>query len=150
MGWAVGTAVFGAPRFAPKPWKIEPFFFLHKKMQNRGAPKTGRFDIFIFIFCLGEGKGSSRRQEEGGSVSFLKIPRVGGSWQDCRTHARPTAVQAAGVLQYKWEVCCWVSLSGFGSQGGTAIQMRGVLPYKLELYCGTVRTDRITDRTCFV
>ena len=29
----------------------------------------------------------------------------------CRTNGRRTAVQMGGVLQYKWEVYCWVSLS---------------------------------------
>ena len=34
----VGTAVFGAPRFLAKT--LENTAFFHKKMQNRGAPKT--------------------------------------------------------------------------------------------------------------
>ena len=39
MGWAVvGTAVFGVPRFLAKTLENKTFF--HKKMQNRGAPKT--------------------------------------------------------------------------------------------------------------
>ena len=39
MGWVVvGTAVFGAPRFLAKT--LENTAFFHKKMQNRGAPKT--------------------------------------------------------------------------------------------------------------
>ena len=42
----------------------------------------------------------------------------------CRTDGRCTAVQMGGVLQYKWEVYCWVSLSSRRrSQGGPAIQM---------------------------
>ena len=41
-----------------------------------------------------------------------------------------------GVLRYKLEVCCGVSLSPkFRSQQGTALQMGGVLLYKLEVYC---------------
>ena len=37
-----------------------------------------------------------------------------------------TAVQMGGVLQYKWEVYCWVSLSSrLRSQEGPAIQMGG-------------------------
>ena len=56
----------------------------------------------------------------------------------CRTSGRCTEVQMGGVLQCKWEVYCWVSLSWrLGSQGGTAIQMGGVLPYKLEVCCRT-------------
>ena len=51
---------------------------------------------------------------------------------------KSTAVQMGGVLQYKWEVYCWVSLSSrLRSQEGPAIQMVGVLPYKLEVYCRT-------------
>ena len=43
-----------------------------------------------------------------------------------------------GVLQYKWETNCRVSLSSkLRSQESTAIQMGGVLPYKLEEYCRT-------------
>ena len=43
-----------------------------------------------------------------------------------------------GVLQYKWEVYCWVSLSSrLRSQEGTAIQIGRVLPYKLDVYCRT-------------
>ena len=39
MGWVVvGTAVFGVPRFLAKTLENKAFF--HKKMQNRGAPKT--------------------------------------------------------------------------------------------------------------
>ena len=34
----VGTAVFGAPQFLAKT--LENTAFFHKKMQNRGAPKT--------------------------------------------------------------------------------------------------------------
>ena len=35
-----------------------------------------------------------------------------------------------GVLQYKWELYCWVSLSSrLRSQEGPAIQMGGALPY---------------------
>ena len=53
-------------------------------------------------------------------------------------HGRRAAVQMGGVLQYKWEVYCWVSLSSkLRSQEGTAIQMGGVLPYILEVYCST-------------
>ena len=47
-----------------------------------------------------------------------------------------------GVLQYKWEVYCRVSLSSkLRSQERTAIQMGGVLPYKLEVYCRTFSTS---------
>ena len=56
----------------------------------------------------------------------------------CHTNGRRTAVQIGGVLQYKWEVYCWVSLSSrLRSQARPAIQMGGVLPYKLEVYCRT-------------
>ena len=56
----------------------------------------------------------------------------------CRTNGRRTAVQMGGVLQYKWEVYWWVSLSSrLRSQERPAIQMGGVLPYKLEVYCRT-------------
>ena len=48
---------------------------------------------------------------------------------------RRTAVQI-GVLRYKWEVYCGVSLSSrLRSQQGTALQMGGVPQYKLEVYC---------------
>ena len=51
---------------------------------------------------------------------------------------RRATVQMGGVLQYKWEVCCWVSLSSrLRSQEGPAIQMGVLLPYKLVVYCGT-------------
>ena len=41
-----------------------------------------------------------------------------------------------GVLRYKLEVYCGVSLSSrLRSQRGTALQMGGVLRYKLEVYC---------------
>ena len=47
-----------------------------------------------------------------------------------------------GVLQYKWEAYCGVSLSSkLRSQESTAIQMGGVLPYKLEVYCRTFQTS---------
>ena len=40
-----------------------------------------------------------------------------------------------GVLQYKWEAYCRVSLSSkLRSHENTAIQMGGILPYKLEVY----------------
>ena len=56
----------------------------------------------------------------------------------CRTNGGRTAVQMGGVLQYKWEAYCRVSLSSkLRSQESTAIQMGGVLPYKLEVYCRT-------------
>ena len=56
----------------------------------------------------------------------------------CRTNGRCTAVQVGGILQYKWEVYCWVSLSSsLRSQEGPAIQMGGVLPYEMEVYCST-------------
>ena len=49
---------------------------------------------------------------------------------------RSTAVQTGGVLQYKLEVYCGVSLSSMlRSQQGTALQMGDVLRYKLEVYC---------------
>ena len=35
-------------------------------------------------------------------------------------------MQMGGILQYKWEVYCWASLSSsLGSQEGPAIQMGG-------------------------
>ena len=41
-----------------------------------------------------------------------------------------------GVLRYKWEVYCGVSLSSrLRCQQGTALQMGGVLRYKLGVYC---------------
>ena len=40
MGWVgVGTAVFGAPRFLPKPWKIQHF---PQKDAKSGRPKNSR------------------------------------------------------------------------------------------------------------
>ena len=54
------------------------------------------------------------------------------------------AVQIRGVLQYKWEVYCWVSLSSkFRSKQGTTIQMERVLPYKLEVYCSTFPETKV-------
>ena len=58
----------------------------------------------------------------------------------CRTNGGRTAVQMGGVLQYKWEVYCRVSLSSkVRSQeardtngGRTAVQIGGVLPYFLD------------------
>ena len=53
-------------------------------------------------------------------------------------NGRRAAVQVGGVLQYKLEVYCGVSLfSMLRSQEHTALQMGGVLRYKLEVYCGT-------------
>ena len=44
----------------------------------------------------------------------------------CRTNGRRTAVRMGGVLQYKWEVYCWVSPSSrLRSQEGPAIPMGG-------------------------
>ena len=55
--------------------------------------------------------------------------------------AKSTAVQMGGVLPYKWEAYCRVSLSSkLRSQESTAIQMGGVLPYKWEVYCRTFQT----------
>ena len=55
--------------------------------------------------------------------------------------AKSTAVQMGGVLPYKWEAHCRVSLSSkLRSQESTAIQMGGVLPYKWEVYCRTFQT----------
>ena len=46
-----------------------------------------------------------------------------------------SSVQIGGVLQYKLEVYCGVSLSPkLRSQQGTALQMGGILRYKLEVY----------------
>ena len=60
----------------------------------------------------------------------------------CHTNGGRTAVQMGGVLQYKWEAYCSVSLSSkLRSQESTAIQMGGVLPYKLEVYCRTFSTS---------
>ena len=56
----------------------------------------------------------------------------------CRTNGSRTAVQMGGVLQYKWEAYCRVSLlrsleaRKYGNTNGG-----GVLPYKLEVYCRT-------------
>ena len=45
----------------------------------------------------------------------------------CRTNGGRTAVKMGGVLQYKWEAYCRVSLSSkFRSQESKAIQMGGV------------------------
>ena len=45
-------------------------------------------------------------------------------------------MQIEGVLQYKLEVYCGVSISPkFRSQRGTGLQMGGVPWYKLEVYC---------------
>ena len=59
--------------------------------------------------------------------------------------SKSTAVQMGGVLQYKWEAYCGVSLSSklrfLRSQESTAIQMGGVLPYRLEVYCRTFQTS---------
>ena len=45
-------------------------------------------------------------------------------------------VQIGGLLRYKEEAYCGVSLSSrLGSQRGTVLQMGGVLRYKLEVYC---------------
>ena len=52
--------------------------------------------------------------------------------------SKSTAVQMGGVLPYKWEAYCRVSLSSkLRSQESTAIQMGDVLPYKLEVHCRT-------------
>ena len=47
------------------------------------------------------------------------------------------------VLQYKWELYCWVPLSSrLRRQEGTAIQMGGVLPYKLVYCCSFFEISR--------
>ena len=59
------------------------------------------------------------------------------------THGRRTAVRIGGVLQYKLEVCCGVSLSSrLRSQQGTALQMGVVLQYKLEV-CSQYFSDKL-------
>ena len=51
------------------------------------------------------------------------------------TNGRRIAVPIGGVLQYKLELYCGVSLSSrLRSQRGTALQMGGVLRYNLEAY----------------
>ena len=52
------------------------------------------------------------------------------------TNGRRTGLQiGGGLLQYKLEVCCGVSLSSrLGSQQGTALQMGDVRRYKLQVY----------------
>ena len=51
------------------------------------------------------------------------------------TNGRRTAVQIGGVLQYKLEVYCDISLSRkLRSQQCTALRMGGVLRFKLEMY----------------
>ena len=70
---------------------------------------------------------------EGSPLSKLVLPRSGTfrwpqpqvfSRKYCHTNGRRTAVQMGGVLQYKWEVYCWVSLSSsLRSQEGATIQM---------------------------
>ena len=58
------------------------------------------------------------------------------------TNGGRTAVQMGGVLLYKWEAYCGVSLSSkLRSQERTAIQMGGVLPYKWGAYCRTFQTS---------
>ena len=52
--------------------------------------------------------------------------------------SKSTAIQMGGVLPYKWEAYCRVSLSSkLRGQESTAIQMGSVLPYKLEVYWRT-------------
>ena len=67
--------------------------------------------------------------------NVLVTPTPGLFQKYCRTNGGGTAVQMGGVLQYKWEAYCRVSLSSkLRSQQSTVIQMGGVLPYKLEAY----------------
>ena len=58
------------------------------------------------------------------------------------TNGRCTAVQMGGVLRYKQDAYCGVSLSSkLRSQQDTALQMGRVLRYKVELYCSTFQTS---------
>ena len=60
------------------------------------------------------------------------------SRKSCRKNGGRAAAHVGGVLQYRWEMYCWASISSrLRTQEGTAIQMKGVLPYKLEVYCST-------------
>ena len=73
-------------------------------------------------------------------ANFQELSGTPNPWYLLRSNAgtngRRTAVQMGGVLQYKWEVYCGVSLSSrHRSQQGTALHMGGALWYKLEVYC---------------
>ena len=74
-----------------------------------------------------------------GSTYFQELFGTPNPWYFLKsiagTNGRRTAVQIGGVLQYKLEVYCGVSLSPkLRSQRGIALQMGGVLGYKLEVY----------------
>ena len=48
MGWVVvGTAVFGAPRSWPKPWKIQHFSIPHLTPSYAGNPRKPRKNCFV-------------------------------------------------------------------------------------------------------
>ena len=86
-------------------------------------------------------KGANRASKGPFFRNFPETPTPSTFPKYCRGNGRRTAIQMGGVLQYKWEVYCWVSLSSKESkprsQEGTAIRMGGVLPCKLEVYCST-------------
>ena len=125
------------------------YFFLFGEgeggVRGRRGGEGGRFLLKI------PGGGVSRRGAEwpGGCLRQLGIFGGGGglniffrgrivhqAWYFLKsiagTNWRRTAVQIGGVLQYKLEVHCGVSLSPkLRSQQGIALQMGGVLRYKL-------------------
>ena len=69
----------------------------------------------------------------------------------CRKNGRRIAVHIGGVLQYKWEVYCWVSLSSrLRSQEGAAriaVQIGGILQYFLDKLYG-LRFPEYCPLTC--
>ena len=83
------------------------------------------FAVFrcFLLFSLGARKFSETFRWPQPPVVFQKY---------CRTSGGHTAVQMGGVLQYKWEAYCRLSLSSkLRSQESTAIQMGGriAVPY---------------------
>ena len=135
----------------PKPWSSLPFW----KKQGKPPKKARIFSRDAEPLNLKipgkEGKNAQKSKEIPCSEKSKEIEkaRKGRSGQPpvffqkhCRTNGGRTALQMGGVLQYKWEAYCGVSLSSkFRSQESTAIQMGGILPYKLEVYCLTFWTS---------
>ena len=133
--WGYFVYVFFSPRRNDPKKQINTFF---PRTQSRDSPAHLLiFMCFLFPWYLRSPKNTNLYSET------FRWPQPPVFFQKyCRTNGGRTAVQMGGVLPYKWEAYCRVSLSSkLRSQESIAVQMGGVLPYKLEVYCRTFRTS---------
>ena len=113
---------------------LESFSLRPEKVPQKISFGGGR--VRFFLLCHAENVTLGSYTPKFRNFPVTPTPIL--SQKYCRTNGRRTAVQMEGVLQYKWEVYCWVSPSSrLRNQEGPAIQMGGVLPYRLEVYCRT-------------